>query len=104
MARWCGEIGFGITSETSPGVWTNEIIQRKYYGDMIRNYRRIDGDTKVNNDITLTMELSIVADPFAYEHFHTIKYAVLYGVKWKVTTIELKAPRLYLNLGGVYNA
>ena len=41
MARFFGRIGYGETVETAPGVWVDDIIERSYYGDVIRNARNL---------------------------------------------------------------
>ena len=33
MAKFYGIIGYAITEEIKPGVWTERIIERMYYGD-----------------------------------------------------------------------
>lgn len=103
MAKWYGNVGFATTSETTPGVWTESITDRPYYGDVIRNTRRIQAPDKVNDDVDVSNEISIVADPYANENFHAIRYAEFMGAKWKVTSIDVQYPRLNLTLGGVYN-
>lgn len=103
MAKWCGVIGYVETVETEPGIWEEDFTERKYYGDMIRNARRLQSSDKVNDDISITNELSIVADPYAMNHFHAIRYAEFMGAKWKITNVEVQYPRLVLTLGGVYN-
>lgn len=103
MAKWCGKVCYIWTNETSPGVWTEEKVERKYYGDVTRNMRRLQSSDKVNDDINVSNEISIVADPFAYQNFHYIRYVEFMGTKWKVPTAEVKYPRIYLTLGGVYN-
>lgn len=105
MAKWFGEIGFGETSETSPGVWTETVTSRKYYGDLVRNSRRLQASSeKVNDDLNISNQLSIVADPYATENFHMMRYATVMNTKWKITDVEVQYPRLILTLGGVYNA
>ena len=42
-AKFYGEIGYGETVETSPGVYEDIIVERKYYGDVIRNTRGSGG-------------------------------------------------------------
>ena len=37
MAKYCGEIGYAIVSETTPGVWTENTVARMYYGDIYKN-------------------------------------------------------------------
>lgn len=103
MARYCGKIGFAETKETRPGVWKDEIISRTYYGDLTRNARRLQASGNLNDNIVVTNELSIVADPYANENFHAMRYAEFMGVKWKITSVEVQYPRLILSLGEVYN-
>ena len=103
MAKWCGIIGYATTNETSPGVWTEEITERSYFGDVIRNARRLQTTSQINDDINVSNEFSIVADPFAFDNFHSMRYIEFMGTKWKITNIEVQYPRLILTVGGVYN-
>lgn len=32
MAKFYGVIGYAVTEETKPGVWTEKIVERMYYG------------------------------------------------------------------------
>lgn len=101
--KWYGSIGFAEVTETSPGVWTPQITERNYRGDLVRNTRRLQSTDQVNDDININNQISIVADPYANMNFHTIKYATFMGTKWKVSEVEVQYPRLILSLGGVYN-
>lgn len=103
MAKWTGMIGFATSEEIRPGVWAPMITEHKYYGDVIRNTRRIYSSDKANDDIDISNELSIIADPYARENFHTIRYAEFMGAKWRVSNVDVQYPRLILTLGGVYN-
>lgn len=102
MAKWCGKIGYALSKEVRPGYWKNEISEREYYGDMTRCKQRNE-TSAVNGGITLSNELSIVADPFAYENFYAIKWVEYMGTKWAVQSVETQYPRLILTIGGVYN-
>ena len=104
MAKWFGKIGYATTAETAPGVWEESITVREYYGDIIRNSRRLQSGDKVNDDLNISNQLSIVSDPYGNENFHAMRYAEFMGAKWKVTDVEVQYPRLLLTLGGVYNA
>ena len=104
MTRWCGVIGYAETLEIEPGVWSEEFTERKYYGDLLRNSRRLQGSQQINDDITISNQISILADPYAVQHLHAIRYAELFGSKWKVSSVEVQYPRLILELGGIYNA
>lgn len=103
MAKWFGTIGFAETVETSPGIWEEQITKRNYYGDLTRNTRRLQSADKLNDDIVINNELSIVSDPYANEHFHNMRYAEFQGTVWKITNVEVQYPRLILSLGGLYN-
>lgn len=104
MAKFAGKIGFAIIKETKPGVWTERMVEHRYYGDLTRNSRRLQSSGYLNDNITISNQISIVADPFAKENFHAMRYVELYGAKWKITSVEVQYPRLILELGDVYNA
>ena len=104
MAKYYGKIGYGVATETVPGVWTEGLSEKDAYGDVLRNTRNLEHSDKVNSDINIDNMLSIVADPFAMSNFQTIKYATFMGVKWIVKKVEVQYPRLILTLGGEYNA
>lgn len=101
--KFCGNIGFAKPDKVRPGVWTESIIERRYFGDMPRNLRRLQDNAKVNSDINISNEISIVADPFAKENFHAMRYVVFMGAKWKIESVEVQYPRLILSIGGLYN-
>lgn len=106
--RYAGTIGFAVPKETSPGVWDDEQIERTYYGDFNRRAKRyvdvgIDSQGQVNSSISLNHEITIVADAFAHENYSNILYAVVSGRKWRVSSVEVRPPRLLLNLTGLYN-
>lgn len=103
MAKFYGLIGYAETKETSPGVWTEQITEREYSGDLIRNTRKLQPSGGVNDDINITNEISIIADPFACQHFHSMRYVEFMGAKWKIASVEVQYPRLILTIGGVYN-
>ena len=103
MAKISGVIGYSMSFETAPGVWEPSIIERPYYGDLIKNTRRLQSSDKVNDDINISNEVSIVADPYAMTNFHTMRYVQFMGAKWKITNVEVQYPRLILSLGGLYN-
>lgn len=103
MAKFYGKIGFADPVETSPGVWTEKIVERNYFGDIIRNTRRLQSSDQLNDDINISNEISIVADPYANQNFHSMRYVEFMGAKWKITNVEVRYPRLILTVGGVYN-
>lgn len=104
MAKYCGNIGFAETRETAPGVWKEFMTERKYYGDVTRNTRKLTSTSQLNDNVDVSNSISIVADPYARQNFHAIRYVIFMGTKWKVTSVDVQYPRLILTIGGVYNA
>lgn len=103
MAKYYGVIGYAETVQTQPGVWQEKITERMYYGELGRNSRRLQTSSQVNGDVDISNELSILADPYAIQNFHAMRYIEFMGTKWIVTSVEVRYPRLKLSLGGVYN-
>lgn len=103
MAKYYGSVGFAESKEIRPGVWKPDITERKYYGDIIQNIRKLESSDQVNDDINVSNRLSIVSDPYANQNFHAIRYAEFMDTRWKVSSVEVQYPRLILTLGGVWN-
>lgn len=103
MAKFYGAIGFGHAVESAPGVFTDTITEKVYYGDVIRNSRQLQENNNVNSDIGVQNSISIVADAYATENFFAMRYISWAGVLWAVQSVEVQRPRLLLRLGGVYN-
>lgn len=103
MAKFYGKIGFVDTVETEPGVWEEQATECEYSGDLIRNTSRVQGTNSVNNSIVISNNISIIADPYAQQNFHSIRYAEFMGTKWKIENVDVQYPRLVLTMGGKYN-
>lgn len=104
--RYFGKVGFEITvtREDDPTVDIEAPVERPYYGDVLSANRRLESSSNgVNDNLTISNRISIVADAFAEQNFFAIRYAEWNGCKWKVTSVEVQRPRLILTLGGVYN-
>lgn len=104
MAKFHGAIGFAETVETDPGIWEEKIVEHSYSGDVIRNIRNLQTSTEsVNDNINVSNEISIVADPYANQNMYAMRYIVFQGVKWKISSVNVNYPRLILTIGGLYN-
>lgn len=103
MPKFFGKVGFGITQETSPGVWVDKITERDYRGDVTKMVRRLEGSEYLNDNLTVSNTISILADAFASDNFFAIRYVQWGGARWKVSNVEVQRPRLILTLGEVYN-
>ena len=103
MAKFYGEIGFCENVNVGHSVWKPVWTRRNYCGEVTRNTRRLQTGDSINDDVTITNTISIIADPYAMNHFHTMRYLVWHGVKWKVDSVDVQYPRLNLTLGGEFN-
>ena len=103
MAKYYGKVGYATSEEVKPGVWKKRITEREYFGDVIRNTRRLQSSGNLNDNIIVSNEISIVADPFANENFHSMLYVEFMGAKCKISNVEVQYPRLILTIGEVYN-
>lgn len=105
MAKYCGKIGYATYVETAPGVWVETIVERKRYIDILNNSSRMTPTSETTNDnLSLNNRFSIVADPYAKQNFHSIRYIEFMGTKWKATNVDAASyPRLIISVGGVYN-
>lgn len=103
MARFFDKVGYGVPSQPVDGVWSDNITERAYYGEILDTTRFNQESDKVNDDIRLTQRISILADAFALENFSNIKYVLWMGTAWTVTSVGVERPRLILTLGGVWH-
>lgn len=103
MNRWYGKVGYVETVEVEPGNWEEQENVRQCYGEFVKKSSKFQTSGGINDDRDVSVELSIVADPYIDLHFNSIRYVEFGGVKWKVNTVEPKRPRLILSLGGEYN-
>lgn len=104
MAKFYGAIGYADMMEIRPGVYEERITERVYSGDLIKNSSRWSTNPdSVNDNLSINQQISILADPFAYKNFHSMKYVEYMDAKWKITNVDVQYPRLILTVGGVYN-
>lgn len=105
MAKFYGVIGYAEQQvETAPGVWEDQITERSYAGDLVRNANRWSASSDSTNDnLNINNQISIISDPYAKQNFHQMKYVEFMGAKWRITSVDVQYPRLILTIGGVYN-
>lgn len=105
MALFAGKVGFDLGDvEIRPGDFANLIAEKKYHGDVTRLVRRNQNAQQVNDNLAMNLQISIVADTFAFEHAFAIAYVEYGGKLWKVESADdTQKPRIALTIGGVYN-
>lgn len=100
--KWFGKIAFADQVDDGTGIWENKIVERDYFGDILQNSKR-NQVTEINQDITVTNQLSVIADPYLLDSFHKILYVTFMGSKWRVSEVQVGYPRLTLSFGSLYN-
>jgi hypothetical protein len=104
MDKFYGKVGYAAkTEEVATSVWQDVITEHYYYGDVIRNERRLERGEHLNDDLVVNNQISIISDPYATENFFSIRYVEWMGTSWIVTNVNVLGPRLLLTLGGVYH-
>lgn len=103
MPKFFGKIGYSIREESKPGIFTPKIVEKDYYGDIIKNSNAWKESDRQFDELTLDMKISIVADQFAMENSGKVRYVEVSGSKWKITGIVIDPPRQILTIGGLYN-
>lgn len=101
--RFSDIIGFINTDKTAPGVWSPKVTERHYRGDVLTNTRKFESSDKINEDLVVSNQISIVADSYILENMQYIRYVRWNKLLWKVTSIDISHPRIRLTLGGIYN-
>ena len=103
MAKFAGLVGYVTQAETTPGVWSPVEQTRMMKGDFYMESSRHQNGDKVNKDIALNHRVSLVGDAYTFENYYAIRWIEIKGVKWEVTSMEVKRTRLIVNIGGLYN-
>lgn len=103
MSKFAGNVGYTSGYSIVDGVATEQMVVRHYYGEVMKNSRRLTNGESINDDVTLGNSFSIVADAYAYQNYSGIRYVEWMGTKWKVDSVEVERPRLILSCGGVWN-
>lgn len=104
MAKIHGVIGYVYEqTQTLPGIWEDNVITKPYYGELLRSSMSFRTTSQINDDLTISNEVSILADPYAHANFPAMRYFLFQGTKWKITNVDIRYPRLILTIGGIYN-
>lgn len=103
MAKYFGAIGYSVSVEVRPGVYDQQVVEREYTGDVVQRQRRWEAGELMNDDLTVSNRISIVADDYAYENAGNMRYVRFLGTVWKIRSLEFERPRIAITLGGVYN-
>jgi hypothetical protein len=103
MAKWSGLIGYALAEETQPGVWTEVITENKYFGDIVKDNRKVINQGEINSSVNISNSISVVSNKFMLENMAFMKYITFMGSKWNISLVDVKPPRLIISIGGLYN-
>lgn len=104
MDKYAGIIGFVRNYKKEPGVYEDEVTERKYRGDILRNNQRFNTSNTISGDIKITNQFSIMADRYAWDHVSDIRYLVWRKNRWIIEDVDISQyPRLIVSIGGIYN-
>lgn len=103
--KFAGLIAFAtyVEDPDEPSVYNEGYELRRYRGDVLRKSIRSNNSDTINNNLTASVRLSIVADKHALTHFGSIRYVEFMGQKWTVDSVEVQPPRLILDVGSLYH-
>lgn len=102
--KWYGTIGYADNIEVEPGVWEDDIVEKKYYGDIVKSIRRLQDSSEINKSVNISNRISIIADPYAMDNIYKMRYATFGTGKWIVSDVEIVSDRrIELTLGGIWN-
>lgn len=103
--KWLGTVAYDeqVKSEVEPDVWESAPKTVQYYGDVLKNYKsNQSSQDSTNGDISVSNQISILADPYLVNNFHKILWVTFGGAKWTVNSVEVRPPRLLLTIGSLY--
>lgn len=112
MSKFYGLVGYATTVEkleeldgelVGTGIWETKIVERGYSCEEIKSINKWFTGTGTNDNFDVSNQVSILADPYAYENCRYIRYLKYMGECWKVNAIEPQRPRLILTIGGIWN-
>lgn len=103
MDKYSGLIGFVRNYEKEPGIWEDEVTEKHYTGDILKNNQRFAVSNTTSGEIKITNQFSIMGNSYAFDHVSDIRYLEWRGNRWIIETIELQYPRLVMTIGGLYN-
>lgn len=103
--KWFGQIGYWIEVKdvSDPFKTVHQIVEKDCYGDLIKNYKKDQSGSTINDNFRIGNQISVLADPFIMGNFHHMRYVTFMGNKWKISSAELNYPRINLDLGDLYS-
>ena len=103
MTRYSGVIGFSNGQvETSPGIFKASYVEHRMKGDDLSQNWQFQDATTINDELSVSNRISVIADRYSYQNASNIRYASYMGQLWKVQSLVIQRPRIVLTLAGVF--
>lgn len=104
MAKFYGQIGFGFEEEVSPGVFDYVVVEKPYFGEVVRDALDSVGGSTVLGERKTANAFRIVGDGYSQDHFYDMKYILWIGRYWEIRQVEIQdRVRMLIRIGGVWN-
>ena len=83
-----GKIGYARTEETSPGIYQEIIVEKQYYGDIVRNSTQILDSNTINSSIKLNNSISVLCNNYMSDNIGCVRYMTFKKSKWKISNMK----------------
>lgn len=102
--KYVGKIGFAVMKNDGEGIYTEEIEEKVYYGDLLSSrWNNENNQNSTNTNVRLNNSISVICDKYLSENISVMRYITYKNSKWCITGIEIQPPRIIINIGGIYN-
>lgn len=102
--KYSGKIGFAVMKNEGDGIYTEEIEEKVYYGDLLSSrWNNENNQNSTNTNVRLNNSISVICDKYLSENISVMRYITYKNSKWCINGIEIQPPRIIINIGGIYN-
>lgn len=102
--KYSGKIGFAVMKNEGNGIYTEEIEEKVYYGDLLSSrWNNENNQNSTNTNVRLNNSISVICDKYLSENISVMRYITYKNSKWCINGIEIQPPRIIINIGGIYN-
>lgn len=98
------DVGFWFEDEeTGLDEYTPKIETKSYYVDLEDTIVKNQSTEFQNDKINISNTIKVFADLFIRNNWPSIRYVLMDGIKYNISSVRVIYPRLQIDLGGVYN-
>ena len=101
--KFSGKVGFSTSKEVALDVWEDVVEEKPMRGDVLKSYAYYPNVTAMHETTNLGHRISLIGNEYLLKQYMQMKYVVMDGTYWEVSTVEIQRPRVIATLGGIYN-